>query len=303
MSEPSRFQEATRIWGGDEGAAPPDAAEGAIPEKIGRYRALRLMGRGGFGSVFEAFDDELARPVAIKAPDPALLATPEDVERYVAEARVVASLDHPQIVPVYDIGSSPEFPCFVVSRLMPGGDLPAAREAFAGIDRLPSGTRTEDYFLTAILGARFDQPVDARTWFDPGLALVERSTKDRALRADVGDALAAILRRAPDDIGLLRRVAAQLGPAGVSFAAPSSNPEFWRQRAALFLGLENADEAAADFVTALRKFAASDLGSPARTATADAAADSADVLERVLDSLPGDLDVLQARDRRRARQN
>jgi serine/threonine protein kinase/formylglycine-generating enzyme required for sulfatase activity len=125
VSEPSRFQKATHIWGGDDGAAPPESAEATVPEKIGRYRVVRILGRGGFGSVFEAVDDELARPVAIKVPDPVLIATPEDVERYVAEARVLASLDHPQIAPVYDIGSSPEFPCFVVSRLMPGGDLAA----------------------------------------------------------------------------------------------------------------------------------------------------------------------------------
>jgi serine/threonine protein kinase len=48
---------------------------------------------------------------------------PEDAEAYLAEARTVANLDHPHIVPVYDVGSTPDFPCFVVSKYIDGTDL------------------------------------------------------------------------------------------------------------------------------------------------------------------------------------
>src|SRR3954453_13126751 len=71
------------------------------PPKIGRYTILRRLGRGGFGEVFLAFDDDLDRPVAIKVPRPERISQPEDVEAYVNEARILASLDHPHIVPVY----------------------------------------------------------------------------------------------------------------------------------------------------------------------------------------------------------
>jgi serine/threonine protein kinase/formylglycine-generating enzyme required for sulfatase activity len=97
-----------------------------VPHAIGRYRIERLLGKGGFGRVFLATDAELQRPVAVKIPDPRLVSESEDVESYLVEARTVAGLDHPQIVPVYDVGSSPEFPCYVVSRFVAGGDLSKA---------------------------------------------------------------------------------------------------------------------------------------------------------------------------------
>jgi formylglycine-generating enzyme required for sulfatase activity/tetratricopeptide (TPR) repeat protein len=182
------------------------------------------------------------------------------------------------------------------------GDPAAARTAFDRVGPHPHGDQIGDPFLLALICSRLNQPDAARSWFDQGLARVEKDSTDYSLRALVGSALEQIIAAAPDDTNLLSKIAAQLGPAGASFTAPSSSPEFWRQRAALFLGLDNADQAAADFVAALQKYPASELGSPSRTATADAAADSGDVLERVLDTLPDDRDVLQARDRRRDRQ-
>ncbi|MFH1266461.1 MAG: protein kinase [Planctomycetota bacterium] len=65
---------------------------------------LKVLGEGGFGTVYLAHDDELSRPVAIKVPRRCQVSRPEDVEMYMAEARVVARLDHPGIVPVYDVG-------------------------------------------------------------------------------------------------------------------------------------------------------------------------------------------------------
>src|SRR5262249_47486968 len=58
--------------------------------------------------------------VAVKVPHPHLVSRPEDAEAYLKEARTVASLDHPNIVPVYDVGGTEEFPCFIVSKYIPG---------------------------------------------------------------------------------------------------------------------------------------------------------------------------------------
>jgi serine/threonine protein kinase len=93
------------------------------PTKIGRYTILRRLGRGGFGQVFLAFDDDLDRPVAIKVPHPERISQPEDVEAYLNEARILASLDHPHIVPVFDVGRTDDGLCFVVSKLIEGSDL------------------------------------------------------------------------------------------------------------------------------------------------------------------------------------
>jgi serine/threonine protein kinase len=75
------------------------------------------------------------RPVAIKVPHPQQVARPADVEAYLAEARTLASLDHPHIVPVHDVGRSDDGLCYVVSKYIPGSDLAKklkeARPSFA----------------------------------------------------------------------------------------------------------------------------------------------------------------------------
>src|SRR3954469_1744976 len=68
---------------------------------VGRYELRGHIGEGGGGSVFEAWDPELARPVALKliaAADPAVRS------RAVAEGQVLARLSHPNVVPVFDVG-------------------------------------------------------------------------------------------------------------------------------------------------------------------------------------------------------
>ena len=93
------------------------------PTKIGRYNLLKRLGKGGFGQVFLAYDEDLDRPVAIKIPRPERVSCPEDIEAYLEEARIVANLDHPHIVPVHDVGRTDDGLCFVVSKYIEGSDL------------------------------------------------------------------------------------------------------------------------------------------------------------------------------------
>ena len=92
-------------------------------KQIGRYTVERVLGKGGFGIVYLARDETLGRLVAIKLPHAKLISKPEDAEAYLNEARTVANLDHPGIVPVYDVGGTHDFPCFVVSKYIDGTDL------------------------------------------------------------------------------------------------------------------------------------------------------------------------------------
>lgn len=88
-----------------------------------RYRMLRLLGQGAFGRVYLAVDIELERQVAIKVPQPERFQGSGDADTYLAEARTVAKLNHPHIVPVYDMGRTPEGAVFVVSRFIDGTTL------------------------------------------------------------------------------------------------------------------------------------------------------------------------------------
>ncbi len=104
-------------------AKSPPAPGSRLPERIGRYRIERLLGQGGFGSVYLARDEQLNRPVAVKVPHADRVPYVREAGLYLTEARTVAGLEHPHIVPVYDVGGSSEFPFFVVSKYIDGTDL------------------------------------------------------------------------------------------------------------------------------------------------------------------------------------
>jgi len=72
--------------------------------KIGRYKVLEELGRGGMGVVYRGQDPILEREVAIKVLPPKKLASPNALNRFMREARLSARLDHPNIVRLYDIG-------------------------------------------------------------------------------------------------------------------------------------------------------------------------------------------------------
>ena len=95
------------------------------PVQIGRFRVIRPLGKGSFGSVFLARDDRLERDVAIKVPNTERTLEAESLGAYLREAKIVASLEHPNIVPVYDAGRTEEGLCYIVSKFVKGSDLKA----------------------------------------------------------------------------------------------------------------------------------------------------------------------------------
>jgi len=111
--------------GEEEAARPSDDATETLPERIGRYRVIRPLGQGGFGKVYLASDEYLDRFVAIKVPNSERIIRPEDVEAYLAEARILASFKHPHIVPVFDFGRTDDGSCYLVSEYVEGSDLRA----------------------------------------------------------------------------------------------------------------------------------------------------------------------------------
>ena len=88
------------------------------------YELGRLIGRGGYAEVFAIRDLKLKRELAIKVLRPDLIVTPALLERFRREALSVAALQHPAIVPVYDVGESGGI-CYIVMPLITGESLKA----------------------------------------------------------------------------------------------------------------------------------------------------------------------------------
>lgn len=89
---------------------------------LGRYRLDGLIGRGGMAEVYRAWDTRLERVVAIKRVLPSLAGDTSFLERFLLEARAVAGLEHPNILPVYDYGEANGTP-FIVMPCLEGGTL------------------------------------------------------------------------------------------------------------------------------------------------------------------------------------
>jgi eukaryotic-like serine/threonine-protein kinase len=91
-----------------------------------RYRLVRAAGRGGMGVVFEAEDSVLKRHVALKVIQPAeAYLDPASADRLLEEARVLARLEHPGIVPVHDAGVLPDGNIFYTMKYVDGRRLDA----------------------------------------------------------------------------------------------------------------------------------------------------------------------------------
>jgi eukaryotic-like serine/threonine-protein kinase len=91
-------------------------------ETLGRYQVEGLVGQGGMAVVYRAVDSVLGRTVAVKVIRPAYTEDPHFLERFLQEARVVASLDHPNVLPIFDFGEEKGRP-YLVLPYLPGGSL------------------------------------------------------------------------------------------------------------------------------------------------------------------------------------
>ncbi|MDR3637145.1 MAG: serine/threonine-protein kinase [Isosphaeraceae bacterium] len=106
-----------------DGQADTILPETGLPRTLAdRYRLDVLIGVGGFGRVYKGFDTWLDRPVAVKVPKVDRPVGAEEVDQCRIEAKKVARLRHPNIVPVHDVGKDGGS-CFIVSEWIEGIDL------------------------------------------------------------------------------------------------------------------------------------------------------------------------------------
>lgn len=95
---------------------------------LGRYEIVNEHGRGGFGAVWRATDTKLGRRIAVKQLGQRLASDSESRRRFISEARVTARLEHPGIVPVYDISNVQDDHAYYTMRLIQGRTMAEAIE-------------------------------------------------------------------------------------------------------------------------------------------------------------------------------
>ena len=161
--------------GDDSRDDPPDDHR---PPKLlaGRYRLDQLIATGGFAEVWRAFDQELHRIIAVKIPKRTVVGSSES---FLAEARRVARLKHPAILPVYDIGLEGN-DCFFVSEYVEGGSL---------ADRFVKGPLSPDQacrWITSIAEALNYAHASGVIHRDVKPANILIDAHDRALLTDFG---------------------------------------------------------------------------------------------------------------------
>ena len=100
----------------------PEAEKNSTAAELGRFQVVRELGRGGHGIVFLAFDPTLNRYVALKVPRPEAIATAEKRRRFRREAEAAARLNHPNLVPIFEIGEA-SLVDYIAALYCPGPNL------------------------------------------------------------------------------------------------------------------------------------------------------------------------------------
>jgi serine/threonine protein kinase len=142
------------VSNGARGQRPhPPIAE--IPERLGDYRILRELGRGGMGIVYEAEQESLARRVALKVLPRHAYMQPEQLARFRRESRAVARLHHTNIVPVYGVGEH-EGLHYYAMQLISGQGLDSILDELIRLRSNGSATLAPDTLASFILGTTKD---------------------------------------------------------------------------------------------------------------------------------------------------
>jgi serine/threonine protein kinase len=140
-------------------------ADDEVPRQVGRFQILARIGSGGLGRVYLALDPELGRQVAVKVLDPSLVVDQRERDWVLNEARSLARLEHPGVVRVFEVGSTPVHD-WVVMEYLPGPSLAAVihelrrmrEETYESGDGKLDPRRTDTHRVAKLLA-----PFNART--------------------------------------------------------------------------------------------------------------------------------------------
>jgi serine/threonine protein kinase/formylglycine-generating enzyme required for sulfatase activity len=159
--------------------------------RIGHYEVLQVLGQGGFGIVFRAFDDVLQRVVAVKVLAPQLAATSPARKRFLREARSSAQVRHENVVQVYEVGETP-LP-YIAMEFIPGETLQQRLNRIGPVE--PAEVVRVGRQVAEGLAAAHATDLIHRD-IKPGNVLLESGPQQRAKITDFG------LARAADDASI-----------------------------------------------------------------------------------------------------
>jgi regulation of enolase protein 1 (concanavalin A-like superfamily) len=209
VAAPEPDRAATRTLGPDAGAGstptgggtpgPEDEALGFLappqrPDSLGRighYEVLEVLGRGGFGIVFRAFDEVLQRVVAVKVLAPQMAATSPARKRFLREARSSAQVRHENVVQVYAVEEQP-LP-YLVMEFIPGETLQQRLDRTGPLD-VPEVLRIGRQVAEGLAAAHAQGLIHRDV--KPANVLIEGGPQQRVKLTDFG------LARAADDASL-----------------------------------------------------------------------------------------------------
>jgi serine/threonine protein kinase len=173
-----------------EGGRRPRVSLGPIRlERLGDFRILREIGRGGMGIVFEAFQESLGRQVAVKVLPRQLLLDPKHLARFHREAQTAARLHHTNIVPVFGVGEQDGFH-YIVMQLIRGAGMDAILARLRQPE--PAAGTTDSECDSTTTSIKISREADA---VRPVAGLAEGPTNPRYFRG-----IAAIGRQVADAI-------------------------------------------------------------------------------------------------------
>ncbi|MDA8283438.1 MAG: serine/threonine-protein kinase, partial [Actinomycetota bacterium] len=265
----------------------PSGGEGTVI--AGRYRLGARLGRGGMADVFDAYDQRLARPVAIKLLRPELSIDPGMRARFEREARAAARLNHPSVVSVYDSGEDAGRAFLVMERL-PGETL-ADRMRSGALD--PFWLRSVAADVLGALAAAHEQGIVHRDIKPANILL------DAEGRAKVGDfGIAKAVRDASPGadaaaqdltgVGMLIGTVAYLSPEQIEGAAATPQSDLYAVGVVLYEALAGRKPfVGEDALAQARAVVAADPPDIA-AARPGVPADLADVIRRAMSRRPED---------------
>jgi serine/threonine-protein kinase len=175
--------------------------ETILGARIGQYRVVEEIGRGGMGVVYRVVHEEIGRVAAVKILSGARAASPAAARRFVNEARAVSRVDHPGVAKIFDFGETDGGVPYILMELLQG-ELLRAR-----LDRL----RAQGQALAPVAAARFARQIAAALAAAHALGIVHRDLKPENVMVVADDEAPGGERIKLLDFGIARFLAEEAG--------------------------------------------------------------------------------------------